>query len=528
MKKMLGFVLALVLLVAACTPAMAAGSVIAGQVELKNISEASLNKKTNTIIVGDREAGCYVLMDAHGNRLTTTAYKSMRSNDAGFEVAIQDGINNIGFIDGNGKELVPMAYGDIIYIDANWQLGVVLENATVDNYDYKSFSGDAFYLVSAYDVFYCGTRIGSLGRTEYYNAKAYGKYLYVTDEARNGAAYDTTFTRHELDDGYGEYTEDYKTDTIWHRGSGQQAFCAGCTLTSADVQQDLYIYEGKCYDLQGNVVFEEGAYEATGSWLGDYIRVRSKDGKYGVIDRTGRLVIPCEYESIDHYNDELGEMGYQGVVKDGKFGYVNMHGEVTCPFTYSESNVSYGTSPLISLTDMEGKSIVLSAAVGELPERYAEVSIGSRGGSPVFAAMDDNGNAGVVDMYGNVVIPFDGTYDSVYDFNISEDGSVIVTMSSGVAHIYALSFTGEAVSEPAQTTDEAVSEPAQTTEEAVSEPAQADDGSWTCACGTENSGKFCTECGTAKPAPAVSCSGCGYTPAEGETPKFCLECGTAF
>lgn len=48
--------------------------------------------------------------------------------------------------------------------------------------------------------------------------------------------------------------------------------------------------------------------------------------------------------------------------------------------------------------------------------------------------------------------------------------------------------------------------------------------SWTCACGTTNTGKFCAECGQPKPAPAASgqwtCS-CGTV----NTGKFCAECG---
>lgn len=48
--------------------------------------------------------------------------------------------------------------------------------------------------------------------------------------------------------------------------------------------------------------------------------------------------------------------------------------------------------------------------------------------------------------------------------------------------------------------------------------------SWTCKCGTVNTGKFCVECGAAKPAPAESwtCK-CGTV----NKGKFCVECGSA-
>lgn len=50
--------------------------------------------------------------------------------------------------------------------------------------------------------------------------------------------------------------------------------------------------------------------------------------------------------------------------------------------------------------------------------------------------------------------------------------------------------------------------------------------SWTCSCGTENEGKFCTECGKPKPA-SFKCNNCGFEP-EGAVPKFCPQCGDVF
>ncbi|GLC88978.1 SPFH domain-containing protein [Lysinibacillus piscis] len=54
---------------------------------------------------------------------------------------------------------------------------------------------------------------------------------------------------------------------------------------------------------------------------------------------------------------------------------------------------------------------------------------------------------------------------------------------------------------------------------------------WTCACGAVNKGKFCSECGGKKPEGAMqyACDKCGWEPENPATPpKFCPECGDVF
>ena len=61
--------------------------------------------------------------------------------------------------------------------------------------------------------------------------------------------------------------------------------------------------------------------------------------------------------------------------------------------------------------------------------------------------------------------------------------------------------------------------------------AKKPDAGWSCACGAINKGKFCSDCGAKKPASALlyKCDKCGWEPADpSKPPKHCPNCGDAF
>lgn len=77
---------------------------------------------------------------------------------------------------------------------------------------------------------------------------------------------------------------------------------------------------------------------------GDAFYAVYKNGKYGFIDTTGKLIIPLQYEGADDfkfigetakYDEKIGY--YVGIVKqNGKYGVINQHNEVLLNFMFDD------------------------------------------------------------------------------------------------------------------------------------------------------------------------------------------------
>ena len=516
MKKFLSLLFVIAMLISSMS-AMAQSTVTDSYT--LNARRLTLNPYNNRIALCKEGNYTYTMIDVDGNELTSTPYLCMDELHEFFEVAIESELNNRGLIDANGAEVIPMQYADIDYLDSRWQIGVVLEPATADNYDYKTlFSAEtSFYLVSAYDVYYCGKMIGSLNRSDYDIAHPFGAYLYVNDKADNYSFYDSEFNKSDCQSTYG--FSEYDSNN-WHLGSNQQAFAPGCTLTSDEVEQDITCINNQFFDLQGNLLFSApNSYDRVYEFKGDYASV-TRDGKYGLINKNGEEVVPCLYEII--YCDEayMGG-GYQSVTKDGKVGYVNAHGNETTEFKYSESSAAVSRrSPFTTINGLDGRMIIISAAIGELPNTYDETGYPQDEACPLLAVVD-GGKAGIIDLWGNAIIPLDGAYDSVYDFQLSNDGTIVIGEIDYDNYIvYKIEHT-----EPGFTPKAA----AQPTDNIPADDQSAGE-AWTCAdCNTQNSGNFCTNCGAKRleQPESIVCAGCGYQP-EGDVPNFCPNCGMQF
>ena len=526
MKRCLCLLLSL-LLVALCAGAGAE----AGYVDLK-ARDVVLNRYTD--ILGCRFDGSdyYCLIRPDGTKITEELYRSMRgSSDAPYfrvEGDSQDGIHDEGVIDAEGRVLVPPVYADVTIVSDRWIYGVKLVPSTADDKDYTfsnwSTGEKTFHRIDSVDFYYRGQLVGTLSRSDCDGyPSAYGDYICVQKRDRSRVFYNSAFQKSPVEAEYsGEYTSSYrKGRTAYiHNGSGQAAFEAGCTLTADEVDQSIVYDNGKFRDLQGNEPFPAAQNYDSVNRFQDGYAVARMNRLSGIVDMTGREVIPLEYEDVGDYTSHPFRFGVISAVKDGKFGYLDLAGNVTCPFTYSKDIVrNFGC--LATIKDLDGSIIVLSGLAGVLPEHYAEVN--ARTGARAFTAKDADGKYCLIDADGTVLIP----YTETYSIEANDAATVACANLGGRTYRVWTIARADAAQPSAGGTENGEDTNNSTTAPGTPAEAPAEDGSWTCSNGhSGNTGLFCPTCGEKKPDDEIICPGCGTHYPAAEAPNFCPNDGT--
>ena len=393
-------------------------------IELKGT--ASINWGADTLSYKSSDSKFYMVIDRDGNPLTPDIYTDLYADSStGYYKAFvqsDDGVHCRGILNSEGKVLVPPEYMKIEIISPRWQLGVkgVLTNSENGDLSFTNYDTNQknFYRIDIIDFYFDGNLVGSLTREQYSldTATAYGSYIRVKDFSGNRVFYNNKMeaSPYTPQTTYSEYDEIYNKKTgqysYIHNGSGQEAFVPDCTLKNDEVENPYLYNRGAMYDLQGNVVFQtEHIYDRVDKFKNGYFDVRI--GKlHGMIDETGKEIIPVEYERFS-YTDFPFYRGYIGAVKNGKFGFIDKNGAETCEFVYSE-NIVKDSYTFATVKNLDGRQIVLSAAVGEFPMQYSSIESVKLDDSLAIYVQKADGEESLIDIYGNTVFPW-GNYRSI-------------------------------------------------------------------------------------------------------------------
>ena len=136
--------------------------------------------------------------------------------------------------------------------------------------------------------------------------------------------------------------------------------------------------------------------------------VRRK-GKYGYVDKTRRLVIPCLYDYANEFREGLAE-----VKKSGKYGYIDKTGRAVIPCQYDytdgfrEGMAVVGKSDKWGFVDKTGREVI--------PCQYDSTRDFSEG----LALVKKSDKYGFIDKTGREVIPCNHDYAASFSEGLAE------------------------------------------------------------------------------------------------------------
>ncbi|MBQ1312864.1 MAG: DUF1002 domain-containing protein [Blautia sp.] len=330
--------------------------------------------------------GLYALMDLNGNILTESAYTDeFRSKYGLITAKLADDNRHGGVLNTDGTILVPFQY-DVVEVLGNlWAAGIYLVEGTSDDYDYYGYGGGK-YQIGTVDLYYFGNDksapVSSLTREQYGEGYAVGDYLNVRDRNGTVVTYDPDFQIIQYPDSL--YDSSY-----------DEAHRAAEELSSR---------------MNGSVSRFEG----------NYAKIY-RDGKYGVVDRYGNIIIPTEFDSIYSTDGSIITGGYTLAKKDGNSVFVVQGGTVTAQYAvdpwslYNNGMASYMKDENKVYTIYSGDGVVST-----LDAKYSYLSPLDASKGLLWKAQLPDYSYDLIDWHGNVLL------SDCKDYSISANGNYLI------------------------------------------------------------------------------------------------------
>ena len=162
-------------------------------------------------------------------------------------------------------------------------------------------------------------------------------------------------------------------------------------------------------DKSGEIVIQCQYDEAFGFNLG-LARVRIGT-KLGFIDKSGAIIIPCQYTNLGNFSE-----GLSVAEKEGKYGFIDREGTTIIPFKYEYANsFSEGLAYVIQ----NGKCTFINKTGKEEIFMTKHDFVGEFSGGLTYVGVDNK--IGFINRKGKVVLPFE--YD--YVTNVSKRISLV-------------------------------------------------------------------------------------------------------
>ena len=198
-------------------------------------------------------------------------------------------------------------------------------------------------------------------------------------------------------------------------------------LCTYDVNYDTGEYKTKALNSKNEEIFTDydqiEAISSTDennnlSYDGNVLRVQ-KDGKYGLIDLSGKSLLPCEYDNITSVE---GVEGAIKITKDGKVGVADDKGQILIPTEYNNAEgLGTQSSQGFIVQNEEGKYGIVNISNNQILEtKYDSVSKIHEGD---YYVATDSGKQKVISKDGTEVL--NGDYDEIIDILRNPENGVI-------------------------------------------------------------------------------------------------------
>ena len=141
-----------------------------------------------------------------------------------------------------------------------------------------------------------------------------------------------------------------------------------------------------------------------------------KNEKYGYIDKSGKEVIPCKYDAANDFNDGMALVAINDKDNGYQFGYIDTEGKEVIPCQYCPAG-SFSDGLAIVAKDLKFTIIDKKGnEVAALSLQYENATFSfSEGRARVSRFVDSERKSGYIDVHGKEIIPC--IYNSYSDFS---------------------------------------------------------------------------------------------------------------
>lgn len=195
----------------------------------------------------------------------------------------------------------------------------------------------------------------------------------------------------------------------------------GCELVVVDGIETTQSGGLYGFRLLDGTVIAENQYKYVDRFHDGYCRVYVDDEHCGLIDRTGREVLPCVFEKINYPSD-----GRILAVKDLKVGFYDLEGNLTVPHQYLKAT-DYSDSTAVVAIEVDGEEryTFIDTAGRRLMAATYPLAMPFREG---YAEVYDGKLWGMIDKRGREVLPMKYMYMS-----LNEKGRFFAGDTNGLA-----------------------------------------------------------------------------------------------